>query len=144
MSPPLDLCADHGLLCVSHPGSKGVFTFSPFHCNRGMFQKIFQQGAAGNPQFCCQRRQLWTFREADWDANLCTCQETVDHAVQFSFLFPWWFMILPLNHSSPAALSRSFTTAEVCSQEKQPVLKHLQIRGLFTIRFHRHPSQRGN
>ena len=28
------------------------------------------QGAAGSPQFCCQRRQLWILREADWDANL--------------------------------------------------------------------------
>ena len=32
------------------------------------------QGAAGSPQFCCQRRRLWILREADWDANLCTCR----------------------------------------------------------------------
>ena len=31
------------------------------------------QGAAGSPQFRCQRRQLWILRDADWDANLCTC-----------------------------------------------------------------------
>ena len=34
LSPPLVLCADHGVLCVSHPGSKGfppchLFTFPP-------------------------------------------------------------------------------------------------------------------
>ena len=45
------------------------------------------QGAAGNPQFCCQRRQLWTFREADWDANLCTCTVSIH---QF-FLAVFWF-----------------------------------------------------
>ena len=33
---------------------------------------ITMQGAAGSPQFCCQRRQLWILCEADWDANLCT------------------------------------------------------------------------
>ncbi len=33
----------------------------------------FQQGVAGRSQFCCQRRQLWILREADWDVNLCTC-----------------------------------------------------------------------
>ena len=30
-------------------------------------------GSPSQPQFCCQRRQLWILREADWDANLCTC-----------------------------------------------------------------------
>ena len=27
--PPFDLCADYGLLCVSHPGSKGFQLFTP-------------------------------------------------------------------------------------------------------------------
>ena len=36
-----------------------------------------KQGAAGSPQFCCQRRRLWILREADWDANLCTCNRVM-------------------------------------------------------------------
>ena len=43
------------------------------------------QGAAGSSQFCCQRRQLWILREADWDVNLCTCVETL--VFRFGFLF---------------------------------------------------------
>ena len=38
---------------------------------------LFKQGAAGSPQFCCQRRRLWILREADWDANLCTCKRVL-------------------------------------------------------------------
>ena len=38
------------------------------------FNLFRKQGAAGSPQFCCQRRRLWILREADWDANLCTCR----------------------------------------------------------------------
>ena len=75
-------------LCVCQPLFQRVlFLF---------LSQLHQQGAAGNPQFCCQRRQLWTFREADWDANLCTCQETVDHAVQFSF-----FASMVVHDTSP-------------------------------------------
>ena len=36
-----------------------------------------KQGAAGIPQFCCQRRRLWILREVDWDANLCTCNRVM-------------------------------------------------------------------
>ena len=53
-------------------------------------------------------------------------------------------MIPPTNLGFAAELSRSFTTAEVCSQGKQFLFKHLQFLGLFAILFHRHPSYRGN
>ena len=33
------------------------------------------QAAAGSPQLCCQRRQLWILREADWDTNPCVSFE---------------------------------------------------------------------
>ena len=48
-------------------GCQSVPSARDFH----LFRK---QGAAGSPQFCCQRRRLWMLREADWDANLCTCK----------------------------------------------------------------------
>ena len=55
-----------------------------------------------------------------------------------------FFMFPPPNLGFAAELRRSFTTAEFCSQGKQPLLKHLQFLGPFTVLFHRHPSHRGN
>ena len=56
----------------------------------------------------------------------------------------WFFMFPPPNLGFAAELRRSFTTAEFCSQGKQPLLKHPQFLGPFTVLFHRHPSHRGN
>ena len=49
------------------------------------FNLFRKQGAAGSPQFCCQRRRLWILRETDWDANLCTCKS----AAHFGGSWQW-------------------------------------------------------
>ena len=70
-------------VCVSPPVPKvdiANHRFDEVHHASGirfMTSHFKQQGGAGSPQFCCQRRQLWLLREADWDANLCTCNLTL-------------------------------------------------------------------
>ena len=49
------------------------YCFADWHSNKKFCMPNSKQGAAGSSQFCCQRRQLWILREADWDVNLCTC-----------------------------------------------------------------------
>ena len=58
----------------------------------------------------------------------CTCDATIDHAVQFGFLLPWLFMILPTNLLPTTAFQPLVSSrCEFCRCAQTKFLKHLQV-----------------
>ena len=82
-----------GMVCVGPPKFQG---------NKSSADDAFQvlQGAAGSPQSCCQRRQLWIFRDADWDADLCACV-ILCQLFALRIIAVHWFLKSSLVHLIP-------------------------------------------
>ena len=112
--------ADYGDLCVSTPVPKGSLPTSTF----------FTAGGHPPPQW----------RMANEEATGGGCKRTCRTVVQavtplFLCLFPWWFMLLPLNPfpSVSAAVRRSSAAVASLQMRTNYLLKHLQLIGLLTL-----------
>ena len=114
-------------VCVSHPVPKGS-------TSRGHRPIVDTCANEAVPRWGMRRLITSVYLLNFWTS----CHPTFPRFDSCFFMFP------PPNLGFAAELRRSFTTAEFCSQGKQPLLKHLQFLGPFTVLFHRHPSHRGN
>ena len=107
-------------VCVSTPVPKGSLPTSTF----------FTAGGHPPPQW----------RMANEEATGGGCKRTCRTVVQavtplFLCLFPWWFMLLPLNPfpSVSAAVRRSSAAVASLQMRTNYLLKHLQLIGLLTL-----------
>ena len=103
VSPLLCLGADHGLLCVSHPGSKGFprshlstvteacSTFSTDAGGQGL-----QRRTLSNEAKSLEGKRMETSIRVPATNSCSSCTNPL-------CLIPWWFMILPTNLLFPSS-----------------------------------------
>ena len=75
-------------------------------------------------------------RRGHWGGCKRTCRTVVQAVTPlFLCLFPWWFMLLPLNPfpSVSAAVRRSSAAVASLQMRTNYLLKHLQLIGLLTL-----------
>ena len=140
--------APESAVCVCvHPWAKG---FPPPPLSP-VYHKLSLAGGRDTAGTARPTKRVPVGAEAVEDAPLCTClkhTDTTGPPCRCS-LVPWSFFTIPSHkqvfppHFS-ADRELQLEPLRHRSQGKQPMFKHLQFVGLFTMLFHRHLSHRGN